>query len=72
MGYIVIHLRLDEAHEGFGDHREELDHDRRCGEKTLKLYRIKRGIQIILAHTAGRPDVKRRVRKQKPSQLKLF
>lgn len=61
-----------DAWKGFGDDPKNPNPEKRYGKATLKLYRVKRGIQAILAHTAGHPDVKRRRRKEKPAQLRLF
>ena len=37
-----------------------------------RLHRVKRGIQAILAHTEGRPEIRKRARRPKPDQLTLF
>ena len=58
--------------EGFGDDPEGASDSQRYGESELRLYRVKRGIQAILAHTGGRPEIRKRVRKPKPNQLYLF
>lgn len=58
--------------EGFGDDRNGATDAQRYGKSELRLYRVKRGIQAILAHTSGRPEIKKRIRKPKPNQLYLF
>jgi|GEM_PF-1168450 len=58
--------------EGFGDDPEGASDPQRYGESELRLYRVKRGIQAILAHTGGRPEIRKRVRSRKPNQLYLF
>lgn len=42
------------------------------GKNGLKLYQIKRGIQIILSHTKGRPEIKHRNRRQIEIQGTIF
>jgi hypothetical protein len=61
-----------EAWEGFGDDPEGSSDPQRYGKSTLRLYRVKRGIQAILAHTEGRPEIRKRARRPKPDQLTLF
>ena len=58
--------------EGFGDDPEGVADYEKYGKSELRLYRVKRGIQSILAHTSGRPEINRRNRKPKPNQLYLF
>ena len=58
--------------EGFGDDPEGVADSEKYGKSELRLYRVKRGIQSILAHTSGRPEINRRNRKPKPNQLYLF
>ena len=58
--------------EGFGDDPEGVADYEKYGKSELRLYRVKRGIQSILAHTSGRPEINRRDRKPKPNQLHLF
>ena len=61
-----------EAWEGFGDDPEGVPDRQRYGKATLRLYRVKRGIQSILAHTEGRPEIRKRAKRPKPDQLTLF
>lgn len=61
-----------DAWEGFGDDPEGVSDPQRYGKSTLRLYRVKRGIQAILAHTEGRPEIRKRARRPKPDQLVLF
>ena len=61
-----------EAWEGFGDDPDGVSDSQRYGKSTLRLYRVKRGIQAILAHTQGRPEIRKRTRRPKPNQLTLF
>ena len=68
----ALYRQCMEAWKGFGDDPGNPNPEKRYGVATLKLYRVKRGIQAILAHAAGRPEIKRRQRKEKPAQLRLF
>ena len=58
--------------EGFGDDLDGSTDSERYGKSELRLYRAKRGIQLILGHTGGRPEIRKRVRSRKPNQLYLF
>ena len=58
--------------EGFEDDPEGASDAQRYGKSELRLYRVKRGIQSILGHTQGRPEVRKRIRKPKSDQLFLF
>ena len=58
--------------EGFGDDPEGISDSKRYGKSELRLYRVKRGLQAILAHTGGRPEIRKRIRKPKPNQMYLF
>lgn len=58
--------------EGFGDDPEDSSDAAKYGKSELRLYRVKRGIQAILSHTQGRPEIRKRSRRQKPNQLTLF
>ena len=60
------------AWEGFADDPEGVSDPQRYGKSELRLYRVKRGIQAILSHTKGRPEIRKRARKPKPNQLTLF
>lgn len=60
------------AWEGFSDDENGDSDSRKYGKSELRLYRVKRGIQAILSHTQGRPEIRKRVRKPKPNQLTLF
>lgn len=44
----------------------------RYGRYGLQLYRIKRGLQIIMAHTGGRPEIKHRDRRKIAVQGTIF
>ena len=61
-----------DAWEGFGDDPEGVSDPQRYGKSTLRLYRVKRGIQAILAHAEGRPEIRKRARRPKSDQLTLF
>ena len=50
--------------EGFGNDPEGVAGSEKYGNE-LRLYRVKRGVQSILAHTSGRPEINRRDRKPK-------
>lgn len=58
--------------EGFGDDPEGSSDAAKYGKAELRLYRVKRGIQAILSHTQGRPEIRKRSRRPKPNQLTLF
>lgn len=58
--------------EGFGDDENGDSDSRKYGKSELRLYRAKRGIQAILSHTQGRPEIRKRSRRPKPNQLTLF
>ena len=58
--------------DGFGDDLDGRTDSERYGKSELRLYRAKRGIQLILGHTGGRPEIRKRVRSRKPNQLYLF
>ncbi|MBO4541265.1 MAG: transposase [Bacilli bacterium] len=58
--------------EGFGDDPEGSSDASKYGKAELRLYRVKRGIQVILSHTFGRPEIRKRARKPRPDQLTLF
>ena len=60
------------AWEGFGDDKDGLTDKARYGKSELRLYRVKRGIQVILSHAQRRLEIRKRVRKPKPNQLTLF
>lgn len=60
------------AWEGFGDDPYGIADTAKYGKSELRLYRVKRGIQAILSHTQGRPEIRKRTRKPKPNQLTLF
>ncbi len=65
-------LNPKDGWEGFADDPEGGSDARRYGKSALRLYRVKRGIQVILGHTQGRPEIKKRTRRPKPNQLTLF
>ena len=61
-----------DAWEGFGDDPDGIADAAKYGKSELRLYRVKRGIQVMLSHTQGRPEIRKRTRKPKPNQLTLF
>ena len=68
----TIWSQIQEAYQPLTNKEKEEILSKKYGYHGINLYRAKNGIQIILGHTKGRPDVPGRIRRKRIEQLSLF